>query len=44
VSNPAVAAAPGEAAQIQKYQNTINHDARILQYYPILSFAVVYRF
>jgi hypothetical protein len=44
VSNPAVAAAPGEAAQLQKYQNTINHDARILQYYPILSFAVVYRF
>jgi hypothetical protein len=43
-SNPAVLLIPGVPAAIAKDENTINHDARIAQYFPVVNVGIVYRF
>jgi hypothetical protein len=43
-SNAAVMNIPGVSQQAQNEQDIINHDARLTQYFPIVSLALVYRF
>lgn len=43
-SNPAAYAIPGFSSNLAAEQSTINHDAQIAQFYPVVNLAVVYRF
>ncbi len=43
-SNAAMLAIPGVVGQIQHEQVTINHDISLAQFFPVVSFGLVYRF